>query len=113
VVNQRIPTPFVINTSNLSDSSFMPATDSLNGSFAERLRFGDFRAYPTVKGAAVGADATYTDSRLFGRSVWNTQWLLVVPGAALGADPKASLDRFVQTVTDIQLQFETYSHQGQ
>ena len=31
----------------------------------------------------------------------------------LGADPKASLDRFVQTVTDIQLQFETYSHQGQ
>ena len=113
VVNQRIPTPFVINTSNLSDSSFMPATDSLNGSFAERLRFGDFRAYPTVKGAAVGADATYTDSRLFGRSVWNTQWLLVVPGATLGADPKASLDRFVQTVTDIQLQFETYSHQGQ
>ena len=113
VVNQRIPTPFVINTSDLGDSSFMPATDSLNGSFAERLRFGDFRAYPTVKGAAVGADSTNTDSRLFGRSVWNTQWLLVIPGATLGTDPKASLDRFVQTVTDIQLQFETYSHQGQ
>jgi hypothetical protein len=113
VVNQRIPTPFVINTTNLSDSSFMPATDSLNGSFAERLRFGDFRAYPTVKGAATGSDSSYTDSRLFGRSVWNTQWLLVIPGATLGAEPKAALDRFVQTVTDIQLQFETYSHQGQ
>ena len=112
IINQRIPTPFPINSSNLANISYMPSTDSLSGSFAERVRLGDFRAYPSAAGAAVGADQTYFDSRLCGRSVWNTRWLLIIPGITLSGDADAGLKRFADTVTDIHLQFETLSSQG-
>jgi hypothetical protein len=49
---------------------------------------------------------------LYGRSVWNTRWLLIIPGASLSGDASAGLQRFIDTVTDINLQFETLSNQG-
>ena len=54
----------------------------------------------------------FTNSRLVGRSVWNTKWKLVIPGRALLADPIEGLDRFMRTVTDVQLYLKTYSHSG-
>ena len=53
-----------------------------------------------------------TDSRLIGRSVWNTQWLLIIPGGTLLADPEAGLDEFVDNVTDIKLFFQTHAYSG-
>ena len=54
----------------------------------------------------------YTNNRLVGRSVWNSQWKLVIPGRTLLNDPKEGLDRFLQTVKDIKLHFVTYSYSG-
>ena len=54
----------------------------------------------------------FTNRRLIGRSVWNTQWKLVIPGDTLLADPKEGLSRLIQTVTDIKLYFTTYSYSG-
>ena len=54
----------------------------------------------------------YTNNRLVGRSVWNSQWKLVIPGCNLLNDPKEGLDRFIQTVTDVKLHFVTYSYSG-
>ena len=54
----------------------------------------------------------FTNSRLIGRSVWNSQWKLVIPGNKLLANPKEGLDRFRQTVKDIKLHFVTYSYSG-
>lgn len=54
----------------------------------------------------------YTNNRLVGRSVWNSQWKLVIPGNTLLNDPKEGLSRFMQTVTDIKLHFVTYSYSG-
>jgi hypothetical protein len=112
VVRQRIPVPFPINTTHLRDYAFNPAVESLNGSFAELVRQGDFRAYPTAGGALSGSDPAYTDTQLFSRSVWNTKWILFIPAASLGSEPKAAMQRFMDTVDDVQLQLTTFSSSG-
>lgn len=56
--------------------------------------------------------SAYTNRRLIGRSVWNTQWKLVIPGNTLLNDPNEGLDRFIRTVQDIRLHFITYSYSG-
>ena len=64
------------------------------------------RAYPNELGDAI------RDSRLVGRSIWNTQWMLIIPGATLNSDPNTGLDRFTDQVTDIKFTFETYGQSG-
>ena len=52
------------------------------------------------------------DSRLIGRSVWNTRWLLIIPGGTLQADPNEGLRLFINGVSDIQIFFKTYAYSG-
>ena len=52
------------------------------------------------------------DTRLVGRSVWNTRWLLIIPGRTLSANADAGLDTFIDNVTDIKLFFQTYGMSG-
>ena len=60
----------------------------------------------------VGLGLGVKDTRLVGRSIWNTRWVLIIPGATLHADPEVGLDRFVDQVTDIKLIFDTYGQSG-
>jgi hypothetical protein len=55
---------------------------------------------------------TVFDSRLTGRSVWNTRWLLIIPGRTLRADADAGLETFIDNITDIKLYFQTYGISG-
>jgi hypothetical protein len=112
VVEQRVPVPFVINTSDLDNVEFIPSLHSLDGSFAEIRRFGDFRAYHTSGETAFDTTQLTRSSRLIGRSMWNTRWLLIIPGATLHSDKSYGLDQFVKQVSDIKLVFETYTHEG-
>ena len=52
------------------------------------------------------------DTRLIGRSAWNTQWVLIIPGSALSASPSDALDELIEGVTDIHLHLDTYSYSG-
>jgi hypothetical protein len=54
----------------------------------------------------------FTNNRLIGRSVWNSQWKLVIPGRTLLADPDEGLERFIRSVKDVKLHFVTYSYSG-
>jgi len=112
VIEQRIPAPFVINDSHLNSGNFIPSINSLGGSFAEVRRFGDFRAYHDSGTESVDTAQLASDSRLIGRSVANTKWLLIIPGATLHSNAGYGLEKFVETVSDIKLVFETYSHAG-
>jgi hypothetical protein len=112
VVNQRIPAPFPINTSNLNSAAYTPSINGINGSFTDLVRLADLRAYPNNNGALTGVDPSSTDTQLFGRSAWNTRWVLFIPAATLGNDQSASMQRFIETVTDIQLQLSTWSNSG-
>jgi len=117
VVEQRIPVPFAINTSDLLDTDFIPSIHSHHGSFGEVRRLTDFRAYHSSPGVAFDESQLVSNTRLITRSVWNTQWYLIIPGATLHADPEQGLQLFVGDreapgISDIKLFFDTYSHEG-
>ena len=58
-----------------------------------------------------------------GRSVWNSRWLLIIPGRTLLADPEEGVERFIHGasvngvrngngIKDIKIFFQTYSING-
>lgn len=129
VVDQRIPVPLPVSQSNLRDPSWIPLRDSVNGNIAEIRRYSSFRAYHN---AGFTQDQMSFDSRLVGRSVWNTRWLLIIPGGTFLADQTDGLDTFIyglkaanglatdsrgnrrdgNGVSDIKLSFQTYAISG-
>ncbi len=111
IVDQQIPVPFAALNSNLDQSSFRPLLDSLNGRLGSPRRYSSFRAYHDA-GDTLDLSEMVFDSRLVGRSVWNTEWVLIIPGLTLNSDPEAGLDRFINQVKDIKLVFQTYGHSG-
>ncbi len=120
VVSQRLPVPYILNPESLGNHAYQLTMDGRDGSYAERIRFGDSRAFISDYGLSGADDMTRgpltpgwnSSSRLYGRSAWNTRWLLIIPGATLNANKDKGLDRFVNTVTDIKFYLETYSNQG-
>lgn len=113
VQEQRIPTPFVINNANLSSPGFIPTLNGVDGGFSDLRRHGDFRVYHDNGNPQANDSELILDSRLIGRSVWNSDWLLIIPGATLGADPNTALIKLAESLSDIKLHFKTYSSQGQ
>ncbi len=113
VNEQRIPTPFVINPTSISAPGFIPTLNGVDGTYGEPRRHGDFRMYHNNGNANADDSELVLDSRLIGRSVWNSEWMLVIPGAGLHADPLTGVTQLSNTIKDIKLHFQTYSHQGQ
>jgi hypothetical protein len=115
-----IPLPFNIGASGFSTSPFYTAYDSLTEPLFDVRKHQAFRpvsttdAFNTSIYGANGALAPsqYTNKRLIGRSIWNSQWKLVIPGITLLSDPNQGLDRFINSVRDIKLYFVTYSYSG-
>lgn len=113
VVDQVLPVPFPIGGDALNSEAWIPVNDTLSNDFGGIRRHSSLRAYHVGddSGAPNLTEMSF-DSRLIGRSVWNTRWKLVIPGATLLSDPKLGLKRFIDTVNDIQLFFQTYSYSG-
>ena len=127
LVDQTIPVPFPIGSLELSDPSYLPAVDSLD--FAGQT-FGRIRKFPQMVALHDGTVAGFTPgpagvigSRLVGRSVWNTRWLLIIPGSALKADAEEGLTQLIEGnlvkgvrdgdgITDIRIRFDAYSYTG-
>lgn len=124
VVDQAIPVPFPVGTSALQNPNYIPSNDSLDTPFNTIRQFSRFRAYP-YSGQEDPAQLV-SDTRLIGRSVWNTKWLLIIPGGTLLNNATEGLDTFVRGplvpnsttqrdgngINDIKLFFETYSYSG-
>jgi hypothetical protein len=111
VLDERIPVPLPSRTADLDTSNWIPLLDSLNGRMGETRRFSALRAYHDGSDS-VNLDELVFDSRLIGRSVWNTQWMIIIPGRTLNADPEEGLRRFIDQVSDIKLIFQTYGYSG-
>ncbi|MBN2591389.1 MAG: hypothetical protein JXA96_16105 [Sedimentisphaerales bacterium] len=123
VQEQGIPQLLSLVDVDPTQPGWIPLVDSLQTSYAGVRRYSEFRAYPD--GSFAPTDMTY-DSRLVGRSVWNNEWLLIIPGASLHNDPKEGIERFIYGapingdpdnrtgygITDIKLFFKTYSYMG-
>ncbi len=109
VLDQKVPVPFAVLNTDLDDNTWRPL-DTLGGSEGEIRKFSSFRAYHD-SGFFDQGEMTF-DTRLVGRSVWNTRWLLIIPGSTLNADAEAGLDTFIENISDIKLFFQTYGFSG-
>jgi hypothetical protein len=109
VVDQAIPSPYQLGSTELGSANWIAGLDALTGAQGETRRFSSFRASvsPDPKD-----DNAFNSTRLIGRSVWNDQWILIIPGQVLHADPSEGLDRLIENITDITLHFETYGYSG-
>ncbi|MBN2808532.1 MAG: FG-GAP repeat protein [Deltaproteobacteria bacterium] len=126
VVDQKIPQPFPIVPLEMEENpSWIPTIDTTYDEIFEIRRHSDFRAYHD-SGWLNESEMLY-DSRLVGRSVWNTKWLLIIPGRALLADGDEGIETFIDGpllygglpnertgygVSDIKLFFSTYAYSG-
>jgi hypothetical protein len=111
VIDQRIPVPIPAVSATLDNAAWTPLLDSLNGRLGDTRKFSALRAYHDGT-STVNMDELVSDTRLIGRSVWNTEWMLIIPGRMLNTDPDEGLQRFINQVSDVKLVFETYSHSG-
>ncbi|KPA14814.1 conserved hypothetical protein, secreted [Candidatus Magnetomorum sp. HK-1] len=110
VIDQKLPIPLPISGSDLNNPSWIPSLDSLDGSMIQIRRFSSFRAYHDS--GYFDANQVSFESRLVGRSVWNTRWMLIIPGGTFHYDSDHGLDTFIENVKDIKLFFQTYAISG-
>ncbi|MFN0068991.1 MAG: hypothetical protein ACKVYV_15305, partial [Limisphaerales bacterium] len=118
VQDLAIPMPFNIGG---SDFSTLRPFQSVNSLSEPLFGFRKHHAFRPVSDTALFDLVFYSDSlprvefvnnRLVGRSVWNSQWKIVIPGRTLLHNPEEGLDRFIKTVSDIKINFTTYSYAG-
>jgi hypothetical protein len=119
VFDQAMPWPADLGTAGNAAEAFAAR---LAGIPAERRRHPAFRAHHDT--GTFSDDELCSNARLVGRSVWNSGWVLIIPGKSLLADPEEGLDRFLYGakkadgtrdgcgITDIRLYFKTYSYSG-
>ncbi len=121
VIDQAIPLPYNVGGADIDNPDWLPVVDSLREPFAQIRRFASFRAYHDS--GQFDSSETCTNGRLVGRSVWNTRWLLIIPGRTLLADPAEGIERFIHGalvnnqrdgngIKDIKIFFQTYSIPG-
>jgi hypothetical protein len=112
VKDQAIPLPRNLGANQFSANEFFTPEGSLNESLWIPRKHGAFRAVDDPAYFYSSVPAEFTNSRLIGRSVWNTQWKIVIPAYSLLNDEQTGLDRFAQSVSDIKLFLRTYSNSG-
>ena len=110
VQDQAIPLPFNISGSDYSTQPAWVSAASLSEQPFMLRKHQAFRAVPD--GTVFSSSPGFANARLIGRSVWNSQWKIVIPGNTLLNDPKKGIQIFLDTVTDIKLHFESYSYSG-
>ena len=112
IKDQAIPLPKNLGANLFSAHQFFTPSGSLNESMWIPRKHGAFRAVDDPAYFYSSVPAEFTNSRLIGRSTWNTQWKIVIPAYSLLSDEQAGLDRFAQSVKDIQLFLRSYSNSG-
>ncbi|MFQ5343640.1 MAG: hypothetical protein ACE5F6_19030, partial [Anaerolineae bacterium] len=110
ITEQLLPLPHTIGQADLEDPTWSPRNDGLDGQLFAIKPYASFQAFPYTDTLSPGE--LNTDTRLIGRSVWNTEWVLIIPGATLLSDPQVGLERFIENVDDIYIYFQTYAYAG-
>ena len=112
VQDQALPLPYNLGATAFSATQFFSADGTLTEQPWITRKHQAFRPVDDAAFFYGLQKSEFQSSRLVGRSVWNTQWKLVIPAYGLLNDEQAGLDRFAATVDDIKLFLRTYSHSG-
>lgn len=117
ILDQALPVPYDLDVGRLSEPDWIPLIDEVAGGFAAIRKYASIRAYHDT--GNFDSSQLCSSSRLVGRSVWNTQWLLIIPASTLHSDTDHALEWFINGVDgdgngvkDIKLLFQTYSYSG-
>jgi hypothetical protein len=132
VIDQKLPIPidYTVNPPNYA-VDWIPMFDQIDGKFSLERVYGsiEIRRYSTIdvntrilSGNDLDLSKITSSTLLVGRSVWNTHWLLIIPGIGLwNEDAMEGVNRFVEGppktpgstertgvgVSDIKLYFNT------
>jgi len=119
VKDLAIPLPFNIGRSGFNTGPQFVSADSLTEPLFGLRKHQAFRPVDSSDYFATdpywGGElfrSQFNNNRLIGRSIWNSQWKLVIPGRTLLNDPNEGLDRLLRTLSDIKLNLVTYSYSG-
>ena len=117
VVDQVLPLPYAVGSSELDDEGWVASFSGLDGTTDSAATI---RRHSTLR-----AGEDIDNSRLVGRSVWNDRWLLVIPASSLSSDRARALETFIKGmdsdkdgridvpgVSDIVLGIKAYSRSG-
>ena len=112
VQDQALPLPYNLGGTDFNSTQFFSA----NGTLSEQpWIIRKHQAFRPVADATMfygSVPQEFTNTRLIGRSVWNSRWKIVIPAYTLLKDEQTGLNRFAASVKDIQLFIRTYSHSG-
>ena len=122
ILDQALPVPFPLSPASLNDPTWIPVNDSLS------QQLGAIRLYPELPAYTDAGNfdpsQTTSSTRLIGRSVWNTRWLLIIPAGELSSNRNEAIQRFINGallpngtrdgngVSDIKIFFQTYAYSG-
>ncbi|MCC5835210.1 MAG: hypothetical protein JJU20_10785 [Opitutales bacterium] len=112
VKDQALPLPKNIGLADYSSTQFFTPEGSLNEELWIRRKHQAFRAVDDPVYFYSSMPSEFTNRRLIGRSVWNSQWKIVIPAYSLLNDEQEGLDRFAKSISDIKLFLRTYSNAG-
>ena len=112
VQDQALPLPYNLGGSDFNSTQFFDANGTLSSQPWIIRKHQAFRAVADKELFNGAPPVEYSCSRLLGRSAWNTRWKIVIPAVSLLTDEKTALNRFVSSVSDVQLYLRTYSHAG-
>jgi hypothetical protein len=112
VKDQALPLPFNLGATSFSSTQFFNANGTLSEQPWILRKHQSFRPVNDPVFFYGSVPAEFTNSRLVGRSVWNSGWKLVIPAKTLLNNEQDGLNRFVASVKDIELFLRTYSHSG-
>jgi hypothetical protein len=112
VHDQALPLPFNLGASAFNTTQFFNAAGTLSEQPWIQRKHQGFRPVSDPAFFYSSVPAEFTNSRLVGRSAWNSKWKIVIPAYTLLNDEQDGMTRFSRSVQDIQLFLRTYSNSG-
>ena len=112
VHDQALPLPFNLGASAFNTTQLLNAAGTLSEQPWIQRKHQGFRPVSDAAFFYSSVPAEFTNSRLVGRSAWNSKWKIVIPAYTLLNDEQDGMTRFSRSVQDIQLFLRTYSHSG-
>jgi hypothetical protein len=112
VHDQALPLPYNLGASAFNTTNFFNANGTLSEQPWILRKHQPFRPVSDPSLFYSSIPTEFTNTRLIGRSVWNSRWKIVIPAYTLLSDEQEGLNRFAASVKDIQLFLRTYSNSG-
>ena len=112
VNDQALPLPYNLGASDFNSTQFFTANGTLSEQPWVIRKHQAFRAVSDPTLFDSDFPIIFSNSRLIGRSAWNTKWKIVIPAYTLLNDEQKGMNNFAASVGDIQLFLRTYSHSG-